>query len=83
MPPYYTRIRKKAIIYSSKNKQPKLLPRGMLSTSLGPPHEEVLAPVDLLLQLEKSVEKGLGSWGASRNIYVNWNNPIAPSNDRV
>ncbi|KAF5940545.1 hypothetical protein HYC85_021712 [Camellia sinensis] len=51
--------------------------------SFGPPMKEILAPVDLLLQLEDSVKQGLGSRRATRNINVNWDNPVTTTNNRV
>lgn len=48
-----------------------------------PPNLEILAPVDLLLQLEDSIEQGLSCRWATWNIYINWDNPVATTDDRV
>lgn len=50
---------------------------------LGPPVKEVLTPVDLLLQLKKAVQEGLGCGGAARDIDVDGDNPIAATHNRV
>ena len=49
----------------------------------GPPNMEILAPVDLLLQLEDSIKQGLGCGRATWNINVDWDDPVATPNDRV
>lgn len=48
-----------------------------------PPEEEVLAAVDLLLELEYTVEQGLSSWGATRHIDVHRNNAVTATHNRV
>lgn len=49
----------------------------------GPPVKEILAPVDLFLELKKSIEQGLSGGRATRDINVNWHNSITPTNNRV
>lgn len=51
--------------------------------SLGPPHEEVLPPVDLLLELEDSIEEGLGGGGATGHVDVNGDDPVAAADHRI
>jgi hypothetical protein len=48
-----------------------------------PPEKELLAAVDLLLELEYTIEQGLSSWGATRHIYVHRNNAVTATHDRV
>lgn len=45
--------------------------------------EEILAPVNPLLQLEKPIKKGLSGRWATRNINVDWDNPVTTSDDRI
>lgn len=52
-------------------------------SSFGPPMEKILAPVNLFLQLEKSIEQGFCCRRATWDINVHWNNPIAAPDNRV
>jgi hypothetical protein len=45
--------------------------------------KEILAPVDLLLELENTVQKSLGSWRASRNVDVHRNYTVTSAYNRV
>lgn len=51
--------------------------------SLGPPMEEILASVDLLLQLKNSVKQCLSSRRATRHVDINRDYPITTPNDGV
>ena len=50
---------------------------------LSPPVKEILAPVDLLLQLKNTVQQSLSGWRATRDVDVNRDDPVASSHDGV
>ena len=50
---------------------------------LSPPVKEILAPVDLLLQLKNTVQQSLSGWRGSRDVDVNRDNPVAAPHDGV
>lgn len=54
-----------------------------LTCSFAPPVQEILASVDLFLQLENSIKQGLSSWWATRNVNVHRDNSITTSNNRI
>jgi len=45
--------------------------------------EEILAPVDLLLQLKNAVEQSFGGRRASRDVDVHGDDPVAPPHNGV
>lgn len=54
-----------------------------MSVLLGPPDKEILAPVNLLLELKDAIEQCLSSGRASRDVDVDRDNPVAAANNRV